>query len=72
MAIFFKFLTTSNHFHPLEVENCGCNSRLVLDEDDSSKIRLERVKVPHSRHVYYNYIAESDVLIIRSFSHPRV
>ena len=32
MAIFFNFQTTSNN-----------NSRLVVDEDDNSKFRLERV-----------------------------
>ena len=44
MAIFFTFPTTSNHFHPLQVENCGSNSRLVMDEDDNGKFRPERVK----------------------------
>ena len=44
MAIFFNFSTTSNHLHPLQVENCDSNSRLVVDEDDNSKLRLERVE----------------------------
>ena len=44
MAIFFNFLPTSNHLHLLQVENCGSNSRLVVDEDDNGKLRLERVK----------------------------
>ena len=44
MAIFFNFQTTSNHFHPLQVENCDSNSRLVVDEDDNGKFRIERVK----------------------------
>ena len=44
MAIFFTFPPTSNHLHPLQVENCGSNSRLVVDEDDNGKLRLERVK----------------------------
>ena len=43
MVIFFTFSPTSNHLHPLQVENCGSNSRLVLDEDDNGKLRLERV-----------------------------
>ena len=34
---------TSSHFQPLQVENCGRNSRLVVDEDDNGKFRLERV-----------------------------
>ena len=44
MAILFNFLPTSNHLHLLQVENCGSNSRLVVDEDDNGKLRLERVK----------------------------
>ena len=43
MAIFFNFQTTPNHLHPLQVENCDSNSRLVLDEDDNRKFRLQRV-----------------------------
>ena len=43
MAIFFNFLLTSNHLHLLQVENCGSNLRLVVDEDDNGKLRLERV-----------------------------
>ena len=45
MAIFFNFPPTSNHLHPLRVENCGSNSRLVVDGDDYSKFRLERGKI---------------------------
>ena len=44
MAIFFNFLPTSNHLHPLQVENCGSNSRLAVDIDDNVKLRLERVE----------------------------
>ena len=43
MAIFFIFSPTSSHLHPLQVENCDSNSRLVVDEDDNGKFRLERV-----------------------------
>ena len=43
MTIFFNFSLTSNHLHPLQVENCDSNSRLVVDEDDNGKFRLERV-----------------------------
>ena len=43
MAIFFNFQTTSNHLHPLQVENCDSDSRLVVDGDDHGKLRLERV-----------------------------
>ena len=41
MAIFFNFSPTSSHLHPLQVENC---ERLVVDEDDKGKFRLERDK----------------------------
>ena len=36
---------TSNQLHPLQVENCDSNSRLVVDEDDNGKFRLERVNL---------------------------
>ena len=45
MTIFFIFPTTSSHLHPLQVENCGSNSRFVVDEDDNGKFRIERVNV---------------------------
>ena len=32
MAILFYFSPTSSHLHPLQVENCGSNLRLVVDE----------------------------------------
>ena len=35
IAIFFTFLPSLNHLHPLQVENCDSNSRLVVDEDDN-------------------------------------
>ena len=44
MVIFFNFQTTSNHLYSLQVENCDSNSRLVVDEDVYSELRLERVK----------------------------
>ena len=44
MTIFFNLSLTSNHLHPLQVENCGSNSRLVVDGYDNRKFRLERVK----------------------------
>ena len=44
MVIFFNLSPTSSHLHPLKVENCGSNSRLVVDEDDNGKFRTERVK----------------------------
>ena len=44
MAIFFNLSPTSNHLHPLQVENYDSNSRLVVDVDDNGKFRDERVK----------------------------
>ena len=52
LAIFFIFSPTSNHLHPLQVENCDSNSRLVVDEDDNDKVRLERVKHVRKRDIY--------------------
>ena len=54
MTIFFNVLTTSNHLHPLQVENCDSNSRLVMDEDDNGKFRLERVKELTPRALTYS------------------
>ena len=34
-----------SHFHPLQVENCGSNSRLVVDENDYGKFRIEKVNL---------------------------
>ena len=44
MIIFFNFSPTSNHLHPLQVENCDSNSRLVVDEDDNVKSGLKGLK----------------------------
>ena len=44
MAIFLHFSPTSSPLYSLQVENCDSNSRLVVDEDDNGKLRLERVK----------------------------
>ena len=43
MAIFYNFSLTSNHLHPLQVENCESNSRLVVDEDDYGKFKLIKI-----------------------------
>ena len=53
IAIFFTFSPTSNHLHPLQGENCDSNSRLVVDEDDNGKFRLERVNKLYSHIVRY-------------------
>ena len=45
MAILFNLSPSSSHPHPLQVENCDSNSRLVVDEDDNGKPRLERIKL---------------------------
>ena len=44
MVIFFNFFIHFNQLHPPQVENCGSNSRLVVDEDDNGNFRPERVK----------------------------
>ena len=48
MRMFYQYMTiffspASSPLYPLQVENCGSNSRLVVDEDDNGKSRLERV-----------------------------
>ena len=43
MAIFFNFSPISNHIHPLQIENCDSNSRLVVDEDDMEKSGLKEL-----------------------------
>ena len=42
---------TSSHLHSLQVENCGSNSQLVVDEDDNGKFSLERVNGLQTLHV---------------------
>ena len=45
IAVIVLYLSpASSHLHSLQVENCDSNSRLVVDEDDNGKFRLERVK----------------------------
>ena len=44
MVIFFTSAPPSSHHHPLQGENCDSISRLVVDDDDNGKFRLERVK----------------------------
>ena len=45
MVIFFNLSPTSSHPHPLQVENCNSNSRLVVDEGDNGTFRTEKVKI---------------------------
>ena len=42
-SIFVYLSPTSSHFHPIQVEHCDSNSRLVVNENDNCKFRLERV-----------------------------
>ena len=44
IIFFFNFSPTSSHLHPLQVEHCDSNSRLVVDEDDNGKLRLKGLK----------------------------
>ena len=64
MVIFINLSLTSNHLHPLQVENCDSNSRLVVDEDDNDKFRLERVKHPHSLRLIRRLINISIVMMM--------
>ena len=40
---FFHFPPILSHLHPLQVENCDSNSRLVVDEDDNGLKRWIRL-----------------------------
>ena len=53
IAIFFTFSTTSNHLHPLQVENCDSNSCFVVDEDDmlNSGLKGLRQVAAHRRFI---------------------
>ena len=62
MAIFFNFLLTSNHLHTLQVEKCDSNSRLVVDEGDNGKFRLERVK-PFSAEIFLHKQWKFEIII---------
>ena len=62
VAVFFNFSLTSNHFHPLQVENCDSNSRLVVDEDDYGKLRLERVNAGYGQHSLVYLVVNINVL----------
>ena len=67
--IFLNFSPTSSHLHPLQVENCDSNSRLVVDEDDDGKVRRERVNTPIYKRVHLPLNGAADkqhmVLILR-------
>ena len=59
MVIFFNLSPTSSHLHPLQVENCGSNSRLVVDEgqlivghDMYISLLLVTQCVPNSRRIF--------------------
>ena len=39
----FSFATHSSHLHPLQVEKCDRNLRLVVDEDNNSKLKIKSI-----------------------------
>ena len=55
MVILFNFSPTLSFPYPLQVENCDSNSRLVVDEDENGKFRLERVNQVINHFYYYYY-----------------
>ena len=55
IAIFLDFSPTLNHLHSLQVENCDSNSRLVVNEDDNGKFRLERVNPYPAKVIYLHF-----------------
>ena len=80
MTIFFNFKTTSIHLHPLQVENCNSNSRLVGGEDDNGKFRLERVNINYTFYmalipqliicIFVNFITSVVSLMKYFVTHP--
>ena len=64
MTIFFNFLPTSSHLHPLQNKNCGSNSRIVVDEDDNGNFRLERVNNRKICFVCYDNVLSVESRII--------
>ena len=61
MAIFLNFLPTSNHLHPIQVEDCDSNSRLVVNRGDNGKFRVERVN--RLNHCYWERNVCSNIKI---------
>ena len=53
MVVFFNFSPTLNHIHPLQVENCGSNSRLVVDEYDNVKSGLKGLN--HGDYIFFSF-----------------
>ena len=51
MAIFFTLSPTSNHLHPLQVENCDSNSRLVVDGNDNVKSGLKGLHCTYTNNI---------------------
>ena len=61
--IFCNCSPTSSHLHALQVENCDSNSRLVVDQDDNGKVRLERVKTVAPMMGYYKQQEKTNSVI---------
>ena len=59
MTIFFTLSPTSNHLHPLQVENCDSNSQLVVDEDDKVKSGLKGLNCIFTMEIF----SETDQII---------
>ena len=68
MIIFFNFSPTSNHLHPLQIENCDSNSRLVVDEDDNGKFRPERGKCYNYPHFHWFEAAMNEWMGLEAIS----
>ena len=62
MAIFFNFFSILNHLLPLQDENCDSNLRLVVDEDDYGKFRLERIEPEKLITVCFSRLADISIL----------
>ena len=72
MTIFFTFSTTSSHLYPLQVENCDSNSRLVVDEVDNRKFRIERVKAIRYTIYFFNDLKLCLATAIHNFKRVKI
>ena len=64
-TIFFHLSPTVSHLHSLQVENCDSSSRLVVDEDDNGKLRLERVYFVVNPFIYLATIKQFRDYVVR-------
>ena len=68
--IFLNFPSTSSHLHPLQVENCDSNARLVVDVDDNGKFGLERANTSSPIYVCMTGYEQVQIFTVNPHSIP--